>query len=76
MGTEWRSTLPQCSLPLPTGFFSRAGYGYKKGKNENKSEREQNMQMTEDKWREEMQPESLEREVSKNHYNMWDKFLF
>lgn len=34
------------------------------------------MQMIEDKWREEMQPESLEREVSKNHYNMWDKFLF
>lgn len=34
------------------------------------------MQMTEDKWREEMQPKSLEREVSKNHYNMWDKFLF
>lgn len=46
------------------------GYGDRKEKNENTGEREQNRQMTEDKWREEMQPESLEREALKNHYNM------
>lgn len=45
-------------------------------KNENRGEREQNRQMTENKWREEMQPESLEREAPNNHSNMWAKFLF
>lgn len=39
------------------------GYGDRREKNENKGEREQNRQMTEDKRREEMQPESLEREA-------------
>lgn len=57
-------------IPLPTGLFSRAkGMGTEKGKN---YKSEGTLQANnKDVCREEMHPESSEREVLKNHHDMW-----